>query len=138
MTAAATLRVGDQLPPLVLPPLTRATLALYAGGSGDHIPLHIDADFARAAGHPDVFMHGMLGVAYLARLLTNWVPQERLAEIDVRFNAITWPGEVLTATGVVAEVNVAGVTGRVRIDVTLRNAAGEVKTAGYGIVNPAT
>ena len=57
--------VGDVLPPLSLPPVTRATLALYAGASGDHNPIHIDVDFARAAGMPDVFAHGMLrdGVA---------------------------------------------------------------------------
>ena len=46
--------VGDALPPLALPPLTRTTLALFAGASGDHNPIHIDIDFARAAGMPDV------------------------------------------------------------------------------------
>lgn len=124
-------RVGDALPPLALPPLTRATLALYAGGSGDHIPLHIDADFARAAGHRDVFMHGMLGVAYLVRMITHWVPQERLRDIAVRFSAITYPGEALTALGVVAEV---ASDGRAVLDVTLRNDAGEVKIAGRATV----
>jgi acyl dehydratase len=124
-------RVGDALPPLELPPLTRATLALYAGGSGDHIPLHIDSDFAKAAGYSDVFMHGMLGVAYLARMLTGWVPQERLREIAVRFSAITYPGETLTAAGTVTAVEP---NGRVIIDVVLRNAIGEVKIAGRAIV----
>ena len=57
--------VGDALPPLSLPPLTRTTLALYAGASGDHNPMHIDIDFARAAGMPDVFAHGMLSMAWL-------------------------------------------------------------------------
>lgn len=124
-------RVGDALPPLALPPLTRATLALYAGGSGDHIPLHIDSDFAKAAGHRDVFMHGMLGVAYLVRMITHWVPQERLRDIAVRFSAITYPGEVLTARGVVAEV---ASDGTAVLDLTLRNDAGEVKIAGRATV----
>jgi acyl dehydratase len=126
-----TLRVGDALPPLSLPPLTRATLALYAGGSGDHIHLHIDSDFAKAAGHPDVFMHGMLGVAYLARMLTQWIPQEQLRDIQVRFSAITYPGEALTAVGVVAEVAPDGMT---TIDLTLCNAKGEVKISGRATV----
>jgi hypothetical protein len=39
------INVGDTLPPLELPPLSRATLALYAGASGDHNPMHIDLDF---------------------------------------------------------------------------------------------
>ncbi|MBK8647607.1 MAG: dehydratase [Gemmatimonadetes bacterium] len=127
------LRVGETLPPLVLPPLTRATLALYAGGSGDHIPLHIDSDFAKAAGHRDVFMHGMLGVAYLVRMITHWVPQERLRDIHVRFSAITYPGEQLTAAGVVSAI---APDGAVALALTLRNAQGEVKIAGGATVVP--
>ena len=82
-------QVGDALPPLELSPLSRTTLALFAGASGDHNPIHIDTDFARKAGMPDVFAHGMLGMAWLGRLLTNWAPQSRLRRFDVRFQGIT-------------------------------------------------
>lgn len=129
-----TCHVGTALPALPLPPLTRTTLALYAGGSGDHIPLHIDTDFARAAGHRDVFMHGMLGVAYLARMITQWVAQEQLRDISVRFSAITYPGESLTAEGV---VTARAPDGAVTLALTLRNAQGEVKIAGTATVVPA-
>jgi acyl dehydratase len=81
--------VGTALPPLDLPPVSRAALALFAGASGDHNPIHIDIDFARAAGHADVFAHGMLSMAYLGRLLTNWIPQQHIQSIKVRFSAIT-------------------------------------------------
>ena len=54
------MQVGDTLPPLTLPPVNRTTLALFCGASGDHNPIHIDIDFARKAGMPDVFAHGML------------------------------------------------------------------------------
>ena len=60
-------RVGDMLPSLSLPPLTRAALALYSEASGDHNPIHVDVDFARAAGMPDVLAHGMLPMAWLGR-----------------------------------------------------------------------
>ena len=82
-------QVGDALPTLDLPPISRTTLALFAGASGDHNPIHIDTDFARKAGMPDVFAHGMLGMAWLGRLLTNWAPQSRLRRFDVRFQDIT-------------------------------------------------
>lgn len=129
--AAGEATVGDELPPLALPPLTRATLALYAGGSGDHIPLHIDSDFAKAAGHPDVFMHGMLGAAYLTRVLTGWVSQERLRTLDVRFVAITYPGEALTARGRVAEVHADG---GCAVELRLENTRGEMKITGRATV----
>lgn len=134
MTGITQARVGDMVPPLALPPVTRATLALYAAGSGDHIPLHIDSDFAKSAGYPDVFMHGMLGAAYVTRLLTRWVPQEQLRTLDVRFTAITYPGEALTATGTIAATDVDGVAGLTRIEVVLRNAEGDTKLAGHAIV----
>ena len=65
------IQVGDTLPALQLAPVDRQTLALFAGASGDHNPVHIDIDFARKAGMPDVFAHGMLGMAWLGRLLTK-------------------------------------------------------------------
>lgn len=83
------LKVGDTLPAHVQGPISRATLALFAGASNDHVPLHIDSDFAKAAGMGDVFAHGMLSMAYLAQMLTRWMPQERLRQWGVRFLAIT-------------------------------------------------
>src|SRR5512134_2105102 len=97
------LEVGDALPPLQLPPISRLALALYCGASGDHNPIHVDIDFAKAAGMPDVFAHGMLSTAWLGRLLTNWVPQPAIRSLDVRFAAITHVGERITCTGKVAE-----------------------------------
>jgi acyl dehydratase len=74
---------------LALPPVSRTTLALFAGASGDHNPMHVDIDVARSAGLDDVFCHGMLSMAYLGRLLTNWLPQSQLRSFSVRFVSIT-------------------------------------------------
>jgi acyl dehydratase len=81
--------VGDELPALAAPAISRTTLALFAGASGDHNPIHIDIDAARAAGMDDVFAHGMLSMAYLGRMLTAWIPQSDLLSWRVRFTAIT-------------------------------------------------
>jgi len=85
-------QVGDHLPALSLPPADRTMLALFAGASGDHNPMHIDVDFARRAGMPDVFAQGMLGMAWLARLLTGWATQSNLRCLDVRFIGVTHLG----------------------------------------------
>jgi acyl dehydratase len=127
--------VGEELPSLALPPLSRATLALYAGGSGDHVPLHIDAAFACAAGYPDVFMHGMLGLAWVARMLTAWAPQACLRELSARFTAITYPDEALTARGHVVAVDVDGVAHRCLVEVELLNAQGERKLVGRAVID---
>ena len=95
---------GETLPELVRGPITRATLALFAGGSHDHVPLHIDSDFAKAAGTDDVFAHGMLSMAYLAQALRGWAPPESLRRWNVRFTAITPLHATVTARGTVAEI----------------------------------
>lgn len=98
-----TVSVGDALPTLALPAITRTTLALFAGASGDHNPIHIDSDFARAAGMEDVFAQGMLPMAYLARLLTTWAPQSQLRQFHVRFSSMTAVGTKLVCSGMVTE-----------------------------------
>jgi acyl dehydratase len=63
----------------------------------------VDSDFAKGAGMPDVFAHGMLSAAWLARVLTGWVPQSAIRTLDIRFAAITHVGERITCTGRVVE-----------------------------------
>lgn len=83
------LEPGLELPELQPGPVTRTMLALFAGASGDHNPVHVDLDAARALGHDDVFAHGMLSMAWLGRLLTHWVDQTRIRSLRVRFMALT-------------------------------------------------
>jgi acyl dehydratase len=96
--------VGTAIPSLELPPINRTTLALYAGASGDHNPVHIDIDFAKSAGMPDVFAHGMLSMAYLGRMLTNWQPQSQLRKFANRFATITQLQDMITCSGKVVEL----------------------------------
>ena len=121
-------QVGDALPALELSPISRTTLALFAGASGDHNPIHIDTDFARKAGMPDVFAHGMLGMAWLGRLLTNWAPQSRLRRFDVRFQGITHLANAISCTGRVVEKRDADRS--VRVEVQSSNQHGQTKIAG--------
>src|SRR2546421_12818998 len=39
----------------------------YAGASGDFNPIHIDRDFAQAVGLPSNILHGLYGMAQVAR-----------------------------------------------------------------------
>ena len=121
-------QVGDALPALELSPISRTTLALFAGASGDHNPIHIDTDFARKAGMPDVFAHGMLGMAWLGRLLTNWAPQSRLRRFDVRFQGITHLANAISCTGRVVEKRDADRS--VRIEMQSSNQHGQTKITG--------
>lgn len=105
MTTTTEIAVGTQLPTLRIEPISRATLALFAGASGDHMPIHIDSDAAKKFGYDDVFAHGMLSMAYLGRLLTNWVPQDKIKTYRVRFTAVTPLHAEPTCTGRVIAID---------------------------------
>lgn len=122
---------GQELPALELPPVSRTTLALFAGASGDHNPIHIDLDHARSAGLDDVFAHGMLSMAYLGRLLTNWCPQSRLRSFRTRFTAITPVHARPVCTGVVREVTGTEAT----VDLTVALEDGTVTLRGTATVS---
>ncbi len=124
------IEVGTQLQPLTVEPISRTTLALFAGASGDHNPIHIDIDVARSGGLDDVFAHGMLSMAYLGRLLTNWVPQERIRSWKVRFAAITPVHGQPTCTGRV----VAVADGLATIELFVTLADGTTTVSGDAVV----
>ncbi|SPB14604.1 dehydratase [Caballeronia novacaledonica] len=127
-------KIGDALPSLTLPAINRTTLALYAGASGDHNPIHIDIDFARKARMPDVFAHGMLSAAYLGRLVAGWVPQTQIRSLAIRFTGITHVGNQPTCTGEVVEKFEADGEMRVKVSIKCSNQYGEDKLIGEAVV----
>ena len=129
-----TLSLGDEIPSLTLPPLTRHTLAVYCGASGDHNPLHVDFDFARAAGLDDVIAHGMLIMSYMGRTVTDWVPQTALRSFNTRFMAMTKIGNQITCTARITEKSEVAMERRVRLAITARDQHGEVKAQGEAVV----
>jgi acyl dehydratase len=130
----ASFEVGSTLPDLVIEPLSRATLALYAGASGDHVPLHIDIDVARRAGMPDVFGQGMLSAAWLGRLLTSWVEQDRIRSLDLRFVGVFHLYNQAICSGRVVERIELDGQPCVRVDLQLTNQYGEPKVVGVAVV----
>jgi len=130
----APVRVGDRLPEMVLPAIDRALLCRFAGASGDLNPIHIDIDFARRAGMPDVFAHGMLGMAWLGRLLTEWRPQSSLRSFSVRFMALTHLGNQPVLRGQVVELLEEDGQALARVAVDMLNQYGQLKIQGEALV----
>ena len=134
MTGIGKPAVGDRIVHKTFPPVTRHRLALYCGASGDHNPIHVDIDFARAAGFPDVFAHGMLVMGYLGQALTDAVPPTRLRAFSTRFVAITQVGATLTCEGTVTELFSEAGEARARLALSTRDERGEVKLEGSAVI----
>lgn len=64
--------------------------------SGDLNPVHVDPQFARAAGQPRAFLHGLCTFGWLARELDRAAgPARRIESLVARFTAPVFPGDEL-------------------------------------------
>ena len=118
---------GDSREVVLVDNLLRTQLVMYSGASGDYNPLHSDEPFARHAGYPGVFGHGMLTMGMTGRIVTDWFGADKLTRYGGRFRAQVWPGDTLTARATVDSVE--GDT--VELTVVTTNQNGEEVFAGY-------
>ncbi len=123
---------GDELPPLDLPAIDRVQLALFAGASGDHNPIHLDDERARAGGLPGAIAHGMLNMAFLGRLLTQRFPQRTILGMGGRFAALAFPGDSITCRARVKTVDREA--GRLGLDIVAENQDGRAIITGWATI----
>jgi acyl dehydratase len=124
------LSVGDEAPELVVEKLSRTMFVKYAGASGDFNPMHHDDTIATQVGNPSVFGHGMLTAGLMARVVKDWLGPEAIRRFQVRFAKQVWPGETLTFSATVTGLRDEDGTGLADLDLSAKNADGEVKLTG--------
>jgi acyl dehydratase len=90
---------GGEIPKFEVRNLTRTDIVKYAGASGDFNPIHHDETFARGAGYPTVFAHGMLNAGFVSKCLTDYVGRQNLRKFSVSFRNQVWPGDTITCGG---------------------------------------
>lgn len=130
----STAKVGDELPPATFGPVTRGMLALYAGASGDHNPIHIDSDFAKQAGLPDVFAQGMLSFGGLAQVVTKWAGIGQLRSFGARFVSMTQVHDLIACSAVVADRFEADGETRLRLNLVAQAQDGRQTLVGEAVV----
>jgi acyl dehydratase len=123
-------REGQEIPAFVVENLTRTDLVRYAGASGDFNPIHHDEEFAKMAGNPTVFGHGMLTAGFVARCLTDFVGVENVRRYKVRFATRVWPGDTITCAGRVTRKYEDGGEKRIDGEVVARTQKGETAVTG--------
>lgn len=98
------LGVGDELPGLAVTPDKYLTVR-YAGASGDFNPIHVDEELAKAVGLPGKILHGLWGMAQVARAATQAAGgPAALRSLEVQFRGMGLPEHELTVTGTVTRV----------------------------------
>ena len=126
-----TVAVGTELPTLTKPAITRETLKVYGPAAGDPNPMHVDDEFAKNAGYPGVFAHGMLSMGYLGEFLHKAAGGVgNVRKFRARFAKLTWPGDVVSCKGTVTAVRNEGGTKLVDCDIWTETQSGEKKVVG--------
>jgi hydroxyacyl-ACP dehydratase HTD2-like protein with hotdog domain len=127
---AARAVVGEEIPPLVTTPTLR-DLVRYAGASGDFYEMHYDLDAARALGHPELSVHGLLKAALLARMVTAWAGEHsRLGVLDVSYRGMDFRNAPCICRGRVNAVH----GNDVRLQIWTEDARGHRTTLGHAEV----
>jgi acyl dehydratase len=85
-------------------PVSAVDLALFAAASGDHNPLHLDADVARGAGFERPVVHGMYTMACAGRLFTQHFGAGCVRALQTRFTGAALRGDTLEIEATLARV----------------------------------
>jgi acyl dehydratase len=73
----------------------------YAGASGDFNPIHIDVEFAKQVGLPSNILHGLYGMAQVARAaqLAAGGDPRKVKRLAVQFRGMGFPEQEMLVTG---------------------------------------
>jgi len=129
---------GQQLAPLVKPPITQEQLRRYAEASDDYNPIHLDEQAALRVGLDSVIAHGMLSMAFLGQFVNQQltgIPGARIAQLKVRFMNMVRLGDTLTCQGVIKALTTSEDQSQsVTLECWAQNQKGEKVTAGEAVV----
>ncbi len=89
--------------------VTEADIILFAGISTDVNPAHLDEEYAKGTMFGGRIAHGMLSAGFISAVLANKLPGPGTIFMSqtLKFKAPVRPGDTVTATVTVREVNVA-------------------------------
>ena len=116
-----------------LPSRTRTvTHDMCQAFSGPGRNYHTDQEMARALGFPDIVVQGMMSVCFVADTLAlrygaGW---HHGGKLDVRLVNVVWPGDTITARGLVREIVREGSRERALLDIWSTKVDGTVTVIG--------
>ena len=113
---------GQELPP-VFKTITQHQLDEYCEASGDHNPLHWDAEFAAGTRFGGVIAHGMLTLAFISEMMAASFGRAWLTtgSLKVRFKGAAYVGDEVETWGKIAREEHRGSSRRVTCSVGVRN-----------------
>jgi len=95
--------------------ITAEMIDTFADITGDHNPIHVNEEAAKAAGFKGRIAHGALSASFISAVLGNDLPGPGavFVELNLRFRKPAFIGDEVLAIAVIDEINER--TGRVRL-----------------------
>ena len=86
--------------------ITQKDIEMFAEVSGDHNPVHLDADFAAATAFKGIIAHGMLSASFISAILGTTMPGKGTIYMgqNLKFLAPVRPGDVVRTVCTVKEI----------------------------------
>lgn len=107
----------------------------YAAVNDEFVYIHMDSDYAKSIGQPDVFGMGNLRLAYLHNMLRSWVGEVGdIKRLGCQYRALNFRGDVLTSHGLVTRKYTEDGEHLVDLDVWVENQKGENTCPGSATV----
>jgi acyl dehydratase len=126
LKAAATIQVGEELPP-VAKPIAQRQIDAYSGVRPYSI--HTDAEWAKKKGFAAPLAQGMMSTAYVSQMMVQFLGEGFVkgGRISVAFIKPVMAGDTLTMHGAVKSKDAEGAQTRVTVEFWCENQQG-VKT----------
>jgi acyl dehydratase len=123
---------GEELP-VFEPDTSLPNVKRFAIAAGWDGPRFTDHEAARAEGLPGALVPGIMSQGFLAAMIHRWAPQAQIENVDTVFRAPVIVDETYAISGVVTDIDED--TGKVEIDLTVSNEAGETRVFGTARVS---
>ena len=91
--------IGDTLPKVIRPPITRLQIAQFAAASDEFSPLNLDDEQAKNAGYHSVYAPGLMSLGFVEEALRAFASNMKIVALKGTFQRLIWPGDKLSAEG---------------------------------------
>ena len=126
--------IGDALTPLNKKPISRLHLAQFAAASDDFSPLHLDDEYAKSVGFGSVFVPGLMALGLAEDALKTFASNSNLVSLSGTFQRMIWPGDTLTAKGIVLRHYKSHEEHRLQLAVWVENQNKEIVMKGQAVL----
>jgi|SRR5579871_2149874 len=95
------MEVGDSLPKIVRPPISRLQIAQFAAASDEFSPLNLDDEHAKNAGYHSIYAPGLMSLGFVEEALKAFASNMKIVSLKGTFQRLIWPGDTLLAKGLI-------------------------------------